>query len=923
MISQLIARARSLWRGVRSPAEVDADMKEEFRLHMELRAADLVRSGVAPAEAARRARLEFGSTESYKDKGRESRGLRRFDEIRVSWLDFKLGFRMLARYPGLTLVGGLAMAFAIWVGAGTFELISQLVKPNLPFQAGDRIVGIRTWDAAANRPENRVAQDFLTWRREVKTVEQLGAFRSIKRNLITADGRGEPVDIAEISASAFRVTRVPPLIGRPLVESDERPGAPPVVLVGYDLWQTRFGGDRGVVGRAVRVGNVQATIVGVMPERFGFPVSNNFWIPLQLNDAGYAPLGGPGLQVFGRLAPGVSFSEAQAELAAIGARASVDSRTTHQHLRPQVIPYARSIFDVTGMKLVAALSVNLPLVLFVILVCANVALLMFARAATRETEIVVRSALGASRSRIIMQLFAEALVLGGVAAIVGLAAARLGIVWVMRVVEGEILNGGKLPFWFHGGLSPVTVLYAGILTLLGALIAGVVPGLKVTRGTGERLKQATAGGGGPQFGGLWTAIIVAQIAVTVAFPVVSYLVRRDAVQISSLDIGIPDEQYLTVRLEMDRETAAGGMADTSRAAFNARFKATYLELERRLAADPSVLGVTFADRLPRMYHPHRLIDVDAGGAAPLRPEWPAYRVSTAAVGPTFFEVFGAPVLAGRHFTTAEFENGHGDPRVDTRGGAVIVNQSFVKRVLGNRNAIGRRLRFAHFEEWDEADRPSPTAPWYTIVGVVRDMGMAVDGGGDPKVAGIYLPVPAGGAYPANLAVHVRGDPAAFTPKLRAIATATDPTLRLHNFIAMSRLNDAELQFYAYWFRLLMVVSAIALTLSLAGIYSVMAFTVARRTREIGVRVALGGDPRRVVLTILKRPFIQVTLGILAGATLMIGLETLGLSGEIPFKHVVMIATYSAFMMCVCLLACIVPMRRALRVEPTEALRAEG
>jgi hypothetical protein len=297
--------------------------------------------------------------------------------------------------------------------------------------------------------------------------------------------------------------------------------------------------------------------------------------------------------------------------------------------------------------------------------------------------------LGASRGRIVAQLFAEALVLGGVAAAVGLAAAGFGLRWVMGVVEGEFLSGNPLPFWFTDRLSTTTLLYTALLTVLGAVIAGVVPGLKVTRALGARLKQASAGGGGLKFGGVWTAVIVAQIAVTVAFPVVTLDVRRNAVDIRKTDIGVPAQEYLTLRLEMDRETSTGADADTSRAAFVARYRAAYQELARRVEGEPSVTGVAFAERLPRTYHPHRLVDVDDGGAAPLRPEWPAYRVSSAGVGPGFFDVFAAPVIAGRPFSAADHAADYGVPGADgARGGVVIVNQSFVQRVLGGRNPIG-------------------------------------------------------------------------------------------------------------------------------------------------------------------------------------------------------------------------------------------
>jgi predicted permease len=567
--------------------------------------------------------------------------------------------------------------------------------------------------------------------------------------------------------------------------------------------------------------------------------------------------------------------------------------------------------------------------MLLVLVCGNVALLMFARAATRESEIVVRNALGATRGRIVAQLFAEALVLGGVACVVGLAGAGFGLRWLMNVIEGEGLNGGKLPFWFSDRLSPATILYAIGLTVLGAAIAGIVPARKVTRALGARLREGTAGGGGLQFGGVWTAVIVAQVAVTVAFPVTAMLVRRDEVQIETADVGFPAEDYLTLRVSLEEGGAAAprmplvGRADagsdSARAAFGDRYRASWRELERRLAADPAVVGVTFADRLPRMYHPYRLIEVDAGGAAPLHPQWPAYRVSAASVDPRFFDVVGVPVRLGRGFHAADMVRG---------AHAVIVNESFVNRVLGGRNPIGRRLRYVHYEEWQES-HPMEPGPWYEIVGVVRDMGMAIGAdvgageGADPKVAGIYHPADVAEVYPARVAIHVRGDPMAYAPRLRELADAADPRLQLEHARTLDRVNDGELQFLAYWFRLLVTMSAIALTLSLAGIYAVMSFTVARRTREIGIRIALGADRRRIVLAIFRRPLLQVSLGIVAGAAIVVVLAVGYNSGTIPTRQVAMLVAYALLMTAVCLLACIVPTRRALAVEPTEALRAEG
>jgi predicted permease len=904
-------------------------MSEEFQLHIDLRAADLVRSGLTPAEAARRATLEFGSTEHFKDRGAESRGLKRIDGLRVSWLDFKLGFRMLARYPGLTLVGGVAMAFAIWIGAGVFELVTQVLRPAIPLPDGNRIVAIGNWDAEHNRPEPRIAHDFVDWKRDVRSITDLGAFRELQRNLITGARGGEPVEVAEITASAFRMTRVPPLMGRTLVDADERADAASVVVISHDAWQRYFSADPTVVGQTIRLATLPATIVGVMPPGFAFPVAHRFWVPLRLNVLDYGRREGPAIRVFGRLAPGSSLTDAQAELSALGQRAAVEFRETHQRLRPQVVPYARSFINITGWWSVGVWSINVPIVMLVTLLCANVALLMFARAASRESEIVVRTALGAGRGRIIMQLFAEALVLGGVATVVGLAAAGAGLRWVMRVVEAEFLNGKPLPFWFQDRLSPTTVFYAILLTVLGAVIAGVVPAVKVTRGLNARLKANTAGGGGLRFGGLWTAIIVAQVAVTVAFPAVAYFVRRDATQIEAMDVGFRTNQYLALRLEMDRDpTLVPNASDASDSSFRTQFQRTYTELERRLATEPSVGRIAFANRLPLMYHPARLIEVDEGGAAPLNPQFPdGYRVSSASVDLGFFDAVEAPVAAGRGFRASDYPADRVEPGTPgARPGVVIVNRSFVRRVLGDRNPIGRRIRYLRFEESGPVRDPK-AGPWYEIVGVVRDLGMAVGAdqgaapGSDPKVSGIYHPVAPGDLYPAQVALQMRGDPEAFIPRLRAIATSVDPALRLYDIMPLSNAMQAELEFLSFWFRLLLMVSGVALGLSLAGIYAVMSFTVARRTREIGIRVALGASTRRIAMATFAQPLRQIAYGVLGGGVI-VGVLVRASTGEMQIAQIAVVLAYGAVMMAMCLLACVVPTRRALRIQPTEALRSD-
>jgi putative ABC transport system permease protein len=924
------ARVRLRLLFARTAAE--SRMEEEFRFHVEMEAERLMREhGLAAGEARRRALIAFGGTDKHREELREGR--------RPAWLsglslDFRLGFRMLIKYPGLTIVGGLAMAFAIWIGVVTFQLVGLVLYPSLPLPDGARIVQLRNWDVAANSANNQALHDFMVWRDAITTVTDIGAFRDEVRNLVIPGADAWPVEVAEITASAFRIAPEPPLLGRTLTVADEQPGAPAVVVLGYDVWRTRFGGDFDVLGRSVQIGDTYATVVGVMPEGYAFPIAHEVWTPLRLDGVAVEPRTGPGVTIFGRIAAGASYRGAQAELSTLGQRAAADLPATHEHLRPQVRPYAKLLEDPQGMDFVAFLLIYVFVVLLLVMVCGNVALLLFARAATREGEIVVRSALGASSSRIGMQLFVEALVLGGVAAVVGLAAAQFTLSrWGVEFLE---TNLGRLPFWLDTNVSLAAVVWAAALTFLGAAIAGLLPAVKVTRGLAPRLRQGTAGSGGLQFGGVWTAVIVAQVAVTVAFPAVAYVEQRMLVAMRSYDPGFDATEYLGVRLEMDAGIA-GDIAAATESERRARFITSLELLRERVAAQPGVQAVTFVDRLPRMYHRERRVELDddtpvaagAGADAASGPGLPSpaepaarHEVNIAAVDAAYFDALQAPVLAGRGFGPADLAPG---------ARAVIVDQAFVDQVLRGQNAIGRRVRFATPPAADP-DAVQETQPWYEVVGVVPELGLrhpAQTG----RPAGVYLPTTPGSDGPVNMIVHTHGDPMVMAPNIRALATTVDPTLRLWETQRLDRVMDDVLWFVGLWLRITIVLTAIALLLSLAGIYAVLSFTVARRTREIGVRVALGANRRRLVTAIFQRPLTQVGLGIIAGMTL-IALGSVAISSALPLSAdgsvssgglsaggIVAFAGYVVLMFGVCLLACIVPLRRALSVEPTEALRA--
>jgi putative ABC transport system permease protein len=534
-----ILRLLSSFRSSRAEQE----LAREIRSHLQLLEDQYVAKGMDAEEARYAARRAFGGVEQVKEHQREARMFRWL----AGWpMDLKLGGRMLVKYPGLTIVGGLAMAFAIWVGLVIFQVVGLFTNPTLPLSQGTRLVEIRNMDAAANEQEEKVLHDFLEWRQSLRSLTDVGAWRDSNRNLVVAGGDARPVTVAEMSASGFRVADGEPLMGRVLVEADEQPAAPAVAVIGYELWRTRFGSDPNVLGRDVQLGNQYFTVVGIMREGFEFPISHDVWLPLKTAVLDRKPRSGPAITVFALLASGETLQTAQAELTTAGRRAATELPATHQHLEPRVRPYAMIASPAGSAEgLYILYSIYFFTALLLSLICGNVGLLFFARAASREADLVVRTALGASRGRIAAQMFAEALVLGGVAAIVGVTVADVALrTWGMAFLE---TNYGRLPFWFDLSLSPRAFAAAIVLTVAGAALAGIMPALKITRGMGQRLKQTTAGSGGPQFGGVWTVLIVAQVAATVIFPAAVYWEQSQLRRVEDFDAGFASEQYLAVR----------------------------------------------------------------------------------------------------------------------------------------------------------------------------------------------------------------------------------------------------------------------------------------------------------------------------------------------------------------------------------------
>jgi putative ABC transport system permease protein len=806
-----------------------------------------------------------------------------------SALDFKIGLRMLARYPGLSIVGMVAVAVAIALGTIYFEAVDKFRNPRLPMAGADRVVSLLNWNAKGVEPDSRLLNDFAAWRKGLTKVTDLGAAITFQRNLETQDRSIEPVYGAEVTASAFSIMGTPPLLGRTLAARDEQVGEPPVVVLGHSLWSRRFDADSQVVGKTVKLGSVTATIVGVMPEGFAFPVNHKIWTPLRQDGSLIPPGTGPSVRVFGRLAPGVSLDEAQAELAVVGARAASVNPETHKDLRPRVVPYEKPLLEGGEAGFIGRLMylANTIFLMLLTIVCTNVATLVFARTATRKWEITVRNALGASRGRIIAQLFIEALVLVGGATVVGLFIARVAMGYGLAMVDAS----DAVPFWYDASLSWKTFIYAGFLTLFAAAIIGILPALRVTRGSLHDAMRSQGAGSGLRFGWFWTTVIVVQVAITVAFMPLAAGGIFESNRFQDRAAGIGADRFLTAGVALDREDHA---LDTT--AFNARARLSISALEQRLATEPGVEGVAFSDRLPVEDQFKYGIEVDTLTGA----TGTGIRVSTLVhVSSGFFGAYGTSIMLGRNFVPLDFE---------TTGRVLIVNQSFARHVFGDRNPVGQRVRIREGEV-----NLGTGDDWYEIVGMVKDFGWQLPR--PEEQSAMYLPsLPTGRAR--TLALRVR-DPEAFANRLRTVAAEVDPSIRLTDVHLLTKAGGGEAQINWTLTAVAGLVAFMVLLLSTMGIHSLMSLTVARRTREIGVRTALGAQPGSIIRGIFGRAFFQISLGLLAGSGLvaLVGLEST--------RQVLLLLGADAIMLIAGLTACAVPLRRALGIEPTEALRAEA
>jgi putative ABC transport system permease protein len=887
-----ITRWRKRLRVLLRREEVERELEEEFAFHLEMETRNNLRAGMSPEAARRQAVLTFGGRERFREEVRDARW---FAPVIGLTLDAKLALRMLAKHPALSVTGALGMAVGVAIATGFFSFMAFYYSAP-PLDEGDRIVGLDYLDMTNEDCWCTTVFDLDTWRGSQRSVRQVSAFRDSHRYLHDPGGTTGEVRVAEMTASGFDVARVPPLLGRPLLESDEAEGAPAVLVIGHDEWQRNFGADRGIVGREVRLDGTSYTLVGVMPEGFRFPYSHGYWTTIRSVPALHGPGEGPRVTIFGRLASGVPRAAAEAELRNVSARLASEFPAAYSTLRPIVRPYAQVVLDVHDYPAWIVWTMQLFAALVLAAVAVTVAALVYARTASRQAEIAVRTALGATRRRIITQLFVEALALSSLAAVTGLLIANVAFREIVAIT-----GPGSLPYWIEPGLPASTVAYAMGLAVLAAFLVSIVPALAAT---GQRLQSTLrqmGGATGLQLGRTWTALIVVQVAVAVTvLPIVIAIAWNWQ---PPAEPTFPVEEMLVVRLQRDVAPTREALAAPSVEQAGESFAETQAELIRRIAAEPGVLGVTYASAPPSSGQRVR-IEVE-GGVTTVD----AARVIalSSGVAPNYFDVFGAQVLAGRPF-------GSGDA---PDGAAAVVSRSFVRRFLGGGVALGRQVRSTAIAAGD-AVQPGP---WLEIVGVVDDL-YTQSGEPESQRPAIYLAT-ALGAAPVAVAIRTRGiDPDVLVPRLWEIAGEVAPgrpmtvagpdELRGGNTSRAARFAVSAVGF----------VTLSVLLLSAAGISAMMSFAVTRRYREIGIRLALGASRRQVLQTIFLRAARQPALGLAVGVALAALLERLSGGELMRGQQHVLVPMVAALVLAVGLLATAGPARQVLRARPMEALRQE-
>ena len=799
------------------------------------------------------------------------------------------GVRMLVRRPGLSAAAVIALALGIGLTTTMFSIVYLAVR-GLPFEKSEDLVALfRNRPAQGAEFMGVTIHDFQDWREQQTSFEDIAAYYAETVNLGGTEGRPIRYLGAYVSAHLFDLLRVQPILGRTFRPEEDHPSTPPVMILSYRAWQDRFQGDPGIIGRTVRANAEMTTIVGVMPEKFGFPGQMDAWLPLRIDALAFRRGGGPAvegtqLQAIGRLKDGVTLEAAQTEMSGIAGRLA----TAYPESNAGIGVDARRQVDLfIGPQGIAMLYTMLGAVFGVLLIaCANVANLLLARTVSRSREVAIRTALGASRSRTIVQLLAETLVLAIVGAGVGLVIAKIGIDFFNASLATQ-----EMPLWFVASLEPGVIAFVIGLTVVSALMAGTLPALRASNANvAEVMNDEARGSSSMRMGRMSKALVIGQLAVSCGLLVSAGLMIRTVINVTRFDYGFSTSNILTARLglfEKDYPTSDAQL----------RF---YDELTARLEGRPGIRAVALTSDLPARGGQLQPVTID-GVAYPTPQDHPLAR--RIVITPGYFDIVGVQPVRGRVF--ARTDGPDSEP-------VAIVNERFAALLFPGRDPLGSRVKLGEDD-----------VPWRTIVGIVPDLylGGAI-GVNNPRHEGVYVPLAQNVINFMSLAVRTEQNALSYASTIQDEVNQIDAALPLYWVRSLADQYALDTWFYRAFGTLFVAFGIAALALATIGLYGIMAFSAGNRTREIGVRMALGAGARSVLMLIVRQGAGQLaaglTLGLAFAALLSRGLGIL-LFGVEPWDPVIFAAVVLT-LTAAGLLACIIPARRATHVDPVEALR---
>jgi predicted permease len=792
---------------------------------------------------------------------------------------------MMVKQPGMSLLAIVALALGIGLTTTMFSIVNGAVLRGLPFENSDRIHTLQRVNQAApadspGASEQATLHDFVDWRAQQKSFEGIAAFQVRNANVVGPDGTPERYRAVWQSPNTFRLLRAQPALGRDLRDDEERPGAEPVAIISDKVWRERFGARPDAIGQPLRVNGIAMTVVGVMPPGFGFPVIQDLWVPMTIDLDPTKRATSQRVQVIGRLTESGTVDAASAEFATIARQLATDHPQSNSGIGVSIRTYIEAFL---GAETVSALLTMLVAVFGVLVIaCANVANLVLARAADRTREVAVRTAVGASRFRVLRQMLTEVLVLAIAGATVGLAIAYGAVTLFNRAIVDT-----SPPFWIDIRIDTTVLAFVTGIAALAAIVAGLVPAWRASRTDLAGIMKDEGRSTGIRMGRFSKGLVIAELAVSFGLLVASGLAIQSILNVANVNFGFPMHDVWAARVILPSEDYPD---ETKRRqaheALLAKVKALPGVVTAALATDVAPNAGVFAIKFPGKTYAN---DRDYPGAR------------GANITPDYFKVLRGGATRGRLFDARD--HAASEP-------VVLVNQSFERKFFAD-GAIGKQFALARGDHQE----------WRTIVVVVPDFGFGDIANGQYR-EGFYLPLSQVPAAGFTIVAHTVSAPLTLTALVREAVRSMDPNLPISSPGTVEEAKNQGTWAFRVFGSLFMAFGVAALFLATVGLYGVMAFAVSKRTQEIGVRMAMGAAAGDVLRLVLRSGLWQVGLGITIGLALAFALASamtmmlFGVTPREPFMYVAVGALLGA----TGLLACLIPARRASRVDPMVALR---